>query len=188
MVERSGHIKIVDFGLVMKITEAAEHMPAVGSLNYMAPEALRYQKGGRHTDWWAVGVLAFELLTGCTPWSSLDNLELMRQEIMNSVVLPPPSLSIKASSLISSLLRHQIECRLGYNSDKDVQCVSFFESINWEATASQSTAPAFTFVVEKIKNDPKALENYLARSQNVNRQTTFNLGLETVEEHPLLLT
>ena len=73
MVERSGHIKIIDFGLAMKITDAAEHMPAVGSLISMAPEALRDEKGGRHTDWWAVGVLAFELLTGVTPWSSLDD-------------------------------------------------------------------------------------------------------------------
>ena len=44
-----------------------------GSLIYMPPELLRDQLGGRHTDWWALGVLAHELMTGRTPWSSLSN-------------------------------------------------------------------------------------------------------------------
>jgi len=53
----------------------------VGSLIYMAPELLVSQWGGRFTDWWALGVLAHELLTGCSPWSSLADKRLLAAEI-----------------------------------------------------------------------------------------------------------
>jgi len=188
MVDRSGHIKIVDFGLAMKITEAAEHMPAIGSLIYMAPEALRDQVGGRHTDWWAVGILAFELLTGCTPWSSLDDRKVIRHEILNSVVLPPRSLSTKAAQLVRALLHHDVDARLGSPSDQDLLSAPFFEGIDWAATASQSTAPAFAAVREGSTVDPKALDNYLARSPESYVQAPFDLGLETVGVHPPLIS
>ena len=48
-------------------------MSATGSLIYMAPELLEHCLGGRHTDWWALGVLSHELITGRVPWSSLTN-------------------------------------------------------------------------------------------------------------------
>ena len=52
-----------------------------GSLIYMPPELLRDQLGGRHTDWWALGVLAHELMTGRTPWSSLSNKKVSRRAL-----------------------------------------------------------------------------------------------------------
>ena len=39
-------------------------MSPTGSLIYMAPELLEHCLGGRHTDWWALGVLSHELITG----------------------------------------------------------------------------------------------------------------------------
>jgi len=187
MVDKSGHIKIVDFGLAMKIVDASEHMPAVGSLIYMAPEALRDQKGGRHTDWWAVGILAFELLTGCTPWSSLDDRRVIRHEILNTVVLPPRSFSNKAARFINSILRHDVDSRLGTSSVKDLQSAPFFDGIDWAATASQSTEPAFTIMQGSYIDDPRALDNYLARSPDVHSQALFELGVETVDVHPSVL-
>ena len=64
MLDQWGHVKLVDFGLAHKIEGEEVPMSPMGSLIYMAPELLRDRVGGRHTDWWAVGILAYEITTG----------------------------------------------------------------------------------------------------------------------------
>jgi len=82
MIDSNGHVKIVDFGLATRL-EASQVQPmsSVGSLIYMAPELLFKKTGGRHTDWWAYGVLAHELLTGHSPWSSVNDTKIIKKEI-----------------------------------------------------------------------------------------------------------
>ena len=78
MLNAAGHVKLIDFGLARDVPQLDEPLSPSGSLIYMAPELLRESQGGRHTDWWAVGVLAHELLTGRTPWSSLTDKALIQ--------------------------------------------------------------------------------------------------------------
>ena len=70
MLDSSGHVKVVDFGLACELQGEECPMSPMGSLIYMAPELLVERVGGRHTDWWAVGILAYELITGRSPWST----------------------------------------------------------------------------------------------------------------------
>ena len=144
MLDARGHVKLVDFGLACALAAGAEEGPMspTGSLIYMAPEMLRDSTGGRHTDWWAVGVLAHELLTGRTPWSSLTDKKVIRQEIKTMHVAPPLRLTPPAGALICSLLRQDYRRRLGSAGDHELRAAKFFAPVDWATLASGEAAPA----------------------------------------------
>ena len=93
------------------------------------------------TDWWALGILAHELLTGRTPWSSLTDKKVIRREIKNCVVAPPLKLSQGAGFFIAKLLQRDPARRLGTASNDELLEAPFFESIDWEATKVGQSAP-----------------------------------------------
>jgi len=138
----------------------------MGSLAYMAPEALSTQTGGRHTDWWALGVLTFELMTGRSPWSSLTDKKQIRAEIGSAEVKPPRRSGTKKASkeagrFVLSLLRRNVAARLGTGSDSEVQRAKFFAGVDWRATESRNTRPVLNpgaaeeDIPEPAKETPK---------------------------------
>ena len=70
----------------------------------MAPELLGKQTGGRHTDWWAVGVVCFEMLTGESPWSSCEDMALLQRDIQSQAVVTPHDTSQELHELYMALL------------------------------------------------------------------------------------
>ena len=125
-------------------------MSPTGSLIYMAPELLRDKVGGRCTDWWALGVVSYELLTGRSPWSSLTDKKQIRREILldltssdqdsneqtdSRVRLPEcvHPVSAAAEGFVSSLLRRRHAARLGSRSDDELLGSPFFAGLDWRA-------------------------------------------------------
>jgi serine/threonine protein kinase len=148
MLDRDGHVKLVDFGLSVELTEEADSLEGVtvkfaGSLLSMSPELLTKKIVGRFTDWWAVGVLAHDLLTGTTPWSSNVDKSQIKKDIKSLIVLPPPNVSKAAGDFVVALLQKDRRHRLGTTKDTDVLGAPFFEGIDWAATEMNETLPAF---------------------------------------------
>jgi serine/threonine protein kinase len=128
----------------------------------MAPELIEHKLGGRFTDWWAYGILAHELLTGSTPWSSLTDSRLIKWEIVHKIVLPPSYLSKQATKFLGCLLRHQVNKRLGTKADDEIRKSSFFTDVNWEAMARLECAPAFVPSAINVNKEDQdeAMEGY----------------------------
>lgn len=82
---------------------------------------------------WALGIVAHELLTGRSPWSSLVNKKQIRLEIRTLAVSPPSFLSVAAQAFIGSLLQRNHFVRLGSVSDDELLRAPFFASIDFEA-------------------------------------------------------
>jgi serine/threonine protein kinase len=146
-IDYKGHIKIIDFGMAIHIESDLQPMIPSGSLIYMAPELLSEHIGGIFTDWWAYGVLAHELLTGCSPWSSLTNNKAIANEIINCEMQTPlKGLSKHAGDFICSLLKHDFRQRLGnhhHGQENNIRKHSFFKSIKWNEVEDQKNPPAF---------------------------------------------
>ncbi|MGF1580606.1 MAG: protein kinase [Gemmataceae bacterium] len=89
MVLPNGHVVILDFGLVLGFEEggASQNIGIVGTPRYMAPEQVGGQRITAASDWYAVGVMLYEALTGDAPFAgSLSEVLHGKQR------LDPPSL------------------------------------------------------------------------------------------------
>ena len=186
MLDAEGHVKLVDYGLAIEFNGDEHEMPMspMGSLLYMAPELLSERVGGRHTDWWAVGILAYEIMTGQSPWSSLSDKKLVRKEIKTVKVMPPRRLSPAAGQFICSLLSHDRTSRLGAKDDEELKSAAFFRGVDWRATASRENQAAFVpGRVSTFEGDrEEAISAYTNRPQD--GFSTWSLGLPFVKEPP----
>ena len=191
MLDAQGHVKLVDYGLACELKgDEDQPLSPMGSLIYMAPELLSERVGGRHTDWWAVGILAYEIMTGRSPWSSLSDKRKVRKEIKTLKVMPPRRLSSAASKLICSLLEHVVSKRLGTKDDRELNNAAFFKDIDWTATVARENSPAFVPGPETTFEQDRhgAIEAYLAQpsreEEEACRRNQWSMGLEMVDRQP----
>lgn len=91
LISDDGEVKLVDFGLVRAIAEAGITSTSVilGTAAYLSPEQVEGAATGPRSDVYAAGVMAFELLTGTTPFTGDNPLAVASQRLDRDV--PPPS-------------------------------------------------------------------------------------------------
>ncbi|MCE9579117.1 MAG: serine/threonine-protein kinase PknK [Deltaproteobacteria bacterium] len=88
LVERNGRVVILDFGLAEhRDATRPRHGSITGTIGYMAPEVLRGGQVGAKADWYAVGVLLYECLTGRLPFDGAP-LEVMHAKLERAPVAP----------------------------------------------------------------------------------------------------
>ena len=70
LIDADGYIKVTDFGLAKIIEPEAQTNSYCGTLEYMAPEILQDKGHSFQVDWWALGILTYEMIVGFTPYST----------------------------------------------------------------------------------------------------------------------
>jgi serine/threonine protein kinase len=166
MLDHTGHVKIIDFGVSSPLSvegdcsssaqqlEHEQSLVGCGTLSYTSPEMIMHRKGGRHTDWWALGVVAYEVLTGTCPWSySSNDVNALKNEIINKLVTPPMYLKVNTTMFIHSLLNKDFKKRLGTKTDEEIKEAPFFDGINWEAMKNLQHTPAFVVDTSRANVD-----------------------------------
>ncbi|XP_070420326.1 serine/threonine-protein kinase MRCK gamma isoform X17 [Equus przewalskii] len=150
LLDMNGHIRLADFGSCLRLNNSGmvDSSVAVGTPDYISPEILQAMEEGKghygpQCDWWSLGVCAYELLFGETPFYA-ESLVETYGKIMNHedhLQFPPdvPDVPASARDLIRQLLCHQEE-RLGRRGLDDFRNHPFFEGVDWERLAT-STAP-----------------------------------------------
>ncbi|NXE72033.1 CTRO kinase, partial [Cochlearius cochlearius] len=155
LIDRTGHIKLVDFGSAAKMTvnKMVNAKLPVGTPDYMAPEMLTGLNGdgkaayGPECDWWSLGVIAYEMIYGRSPFTEGTSAKTFNNIMNFQRFLKFPE-DVKVSSefldLIQSLLCGQKE-RLGYEG---LCCHPFFSKIDWDNI--RNSPPPF---VPTLKSD-----------------------------------
>jgi len=90
LLDEQGHIKLVDFGFAKRLTnessganngELTETYTLCGTPEYLAPEVIQNKGHTTAVDWWALGILIFEFLTGYPPFWHQNPLEIYKQYV-----------------------------------------------------------------------------------------------------------
>jgi RAC serine/threonine-protein kinase len=144
LLDETGNIKLTDFGLSkqgIRGSSSGAHS-LCGTPEYIAPEILNGQGHGRAVDWWSLGALLYEMLTGLPPFYCQDRDRLF-EKIRKSELNYPKMLSPPAVGVLKGLLTKDPTRRLGSGpSDAaDIQRNDFFASINWDELMQGGVTP-----------------------------------------------
>merc|ERR1719373_30196 len=113
LLDVDGHCKVTDFGLSKEgIEDNISARTMCGTPEYLAPEILDRRGHGRAVDWYSVGALAYEMITGLPPFYTRDRKKLF-ERIRSGVLKYPDFITPAASACLKGLLERDPERRLG---------------------------------------------------------------------------
>ncbi|XP_035792293.1 ribosomal protein S6 kinase beta-2-like [Anopheles albimanus] len=143
LLDAQGHVKLTDFGLCKEhIQEGIVTHTFCGTIEYMAPEILMRSGHGKAVDWWSLGALMYDMLTGMPPFCA-DNRKKTVDAILKDKLNIPGYLTPDSRDLIRRLMKRQVGQRLG-SGPTDGQAVRehpFFKNVNWEDVLARRLDP-----------------------------------------------
>ena len=144
LIDVDGHIKLTDFGLAkeLQISETSEPRTKTfcGTNEYLAPEIILGQSYGESVDWWSLGIVIYEMLTGWPPWTD-DNREVLFKKILTEPVpLDNENLTASAIDLLGKMLTKRIKERITPNEIKNHP---FFATIDFQQLLDKKIPPPF---------------------------------------------
>ncbi|XP_058168096.1 cGMP-dependent protein kinase, isozyme 1 [Anopheles ziemanni] len=135
LLDARGYAKLVDFGFSKFIGYSNKTWTFCGTPEYVAPEIILNKGHDRSVDYWALGILIHELLTGIPPFTAADpmktyNIILKGIDMVNF----PKHMSRAAVSLIKRLCRDVPSERLGYQRGgvQDIKKYKWFQGFDWD--------------------------------------------------------
>ncbi|XP_072929586.1 protein kinase C isoform X2 [Epargyreus clarus] len=154
LLDSDGHCKLADFGMCKEgIIDGATTTTFCGTPDYIAPEILQEQEYGASVDWWALGVLLYEMLAGQPPFEA-DNEDDLFESILHDDVLYPVWLSKDAVSILKGFMTKNPQRRLGVaGGEESIQAHAFFRDVDWPALEQRRLRPPFR---PKVKSKREA--------------------------------
>uniref|UniRef100_A0A7S2WLW3 Protein kinase domain-containing protein n=1 Tax=Rhizochromulina marina TaxID=1034831 RepID=A0A7S2WLW3_9STRA len=153
LVSQDGHACLTDFGLAKHYSSPADDEPQAartlcGTTEYMAPEMLLRKGYGKGVDFWSLGALMYEMMTGKAPFRGKTTKDI-EQKILNDKVKFPQFFRSETVSIIKGLLERNVMKRLGATKSTmfEVGGVAalkqhkFFKGVHWDRLVKKQLPP-----------------------------------------------
>ncbi|KAL5596945.1 hypothetical protein BROUX41_006381 [Berkeleyomyces rouxiae] len=159
LLDADGHLLLTDFGLSKVSVDQDDVCNSIlGTVEYMAPEVVLGKKYGKAVDWWSLGTLGYDLMTGSPPFRGSNNAKIQENIVKQKLQLPY-YLSADAKDLLTRLLRRDPTKRLGANMPRDLITIKkhrFFRKIDWKLLEARELEPP----IQPLITDPELAENF----------------------------
>ncbi|NXL83185.1 KGP2 kinase, partial [Alectura lathami] len=135
ILDAEGYLKLVDFGFAKKIGSGQKTWTFCGTPEYVAPEVILSKGHDFSVDFWSLGILVYELLTGSPPFSGADQMTTYNLILKGIEKLDFPKLiARRPEDLIRRLCRQNPTERLGNlrNGINDIKKHRWLNGFNWD--------------------------------------------------------
>jgi len=145
LLDGDGHVKVTDFGLSKEgIEDNISAKTMCGTPEYLAPEIVERKGHGRGVDWYSIGALTYEMLTGLPPFYTRDREKLF-QRIKKGELAYPGYITPISKNFLQGLLHRDPEKRLGGGpaDGEEVKAHPFFKNLDWGKVDQKAYEPPF---------------------------------------------
>eukprot|EP00929_Paragymnodinium_shiwhaense_P080307 TRINITY_DN4186_c0_g2_i1.p1 TRINITY_DN4186_c0_g2~~TRINITY_DN4186_c0_g2_i1.p1 ORF type:complete len:348 (+),score=90.77 TRINITY_DN4186_c0_g2_i1:163-1206(+) len=159
LLDADGHVKLTDFGLSKEgIEDNFSAKSMCGTPEYLAPEILDKRGHGKAVDWYSLGALTYEMLTGLPPFYTRDREKLF-DRIRRGELSYPTYVTPVAKEMLMKMLDRDPNRRLGGGPGDglEVQSHPFFSTISFNDMLNKRIPPPFKPAVGS-GSDPKYVD------------------------------
>lgn len=144
LIDHTGYIKLADFGFAKPLKKDRTYT-FCGTSEYVAPEVILGTGYGFASEWWSLGIFAFEMNCGHTPFYNSDTMKMF-SKICKGKYKIPSHFSSNLEDLVTELLQVKLSKRLGNlkGGVSDIKNHNWLKVVNWMALLCRKmTAPYF---------------------------------------------
>lgn len=153
LLDRYGYIKLTDFGFAKKLVPGRKTWTFCGTAEYIPIEIILNKGHDYSADYWSLGVLMYEFLTGVPPFTGSEAMETYKMILKGIDKIDfPRSISKNATSLIKKLCRENPAERLGYQRGgvEDIKRHRWFDGFYWEGLLTRRISAPIIPVIKSV--------------------------------------
>lgn len=151
--DERGYLRVTDFGISRK-WNPDNAKETSGTPGYMSPEVMCRMQHGFESDYYAVGIIAYECMTGRRPYDGKSRKEIRDQILarQESIKLEerPRGWSTESIDFVNRLIARKPHKRLGYNGIDEVINHPWFKNFNWDKLRRKEIDPPFIPNVREV--------------------------------------
>jgi len=170
LITDRGHVKLTDMGLAKFVI--GKTYTTCGTPDYFAPELIASEGHTNAVDWWTLGILIFELMSGHPPFESAYPMQIY-SKVMKGVgkLQFPAKCQGPVGDLIRALLKREPSERLPMKQGgiKNIMAHKWYASFGWEAMRSLTIEAPYKPVVKSKKD----IANFSARKEDMPKQLEY---------------
>jgi len=170
LLNEKGQTKLADMGLAKFVI--GKTFTTCGTPDYFAPELIASAGHTNAVDWWTLGVLIFELMSGRPPFESSSPMQIYSKVMKGISKVPfPPKCQGRVADLIRCLLEREPSQRLPVRpgGSENIKKHSWYTGFDWVAAKNQTMEVPF----QPIVRSPKDIANFSARKEDMPRMIEY---------------